>query len=213
MQQPRVEREESLGGKTEQAEWPLIGPHAQLPTTTMTSAPPVFALIPTTQSYDWGKAGSDSEVARLATASKLPGFQLDEQARYAEVSHTYSPTARQVSGNLGFSYGWGHILIHLLMYFRLIQPFPNTWRLIPSLLVSVLLNTLKRQMATSHSYSKSCPLKRPSVSRRILTRTLQKNFMLSTLTSTKVCASSLYNSVRPVLTANPKTQITSRRWR
>jgi len=105
MQQPRVEREESLGGKTEQAEWPLIGPHAQLPTTTMTSAPPVFALIPTTQSYDWGKAGSDSEVARLATASKLPGFQLDEQARYAEVSHTYSPTARQVSGNLGFSYG------------------------------------------------------------------------------------------------------------
>jgi mannose-6-phosphate isomerase len=52
----------------------------------MPSVPPVFALIPTTQSYDWGKAGLDSEVAQLAIASNLSGFELDEKARYAEVS-------------------------------------------------------------------------------------------------------------------------------
>lgn len=61
----------------------------------MTSVPSVFALIPTTQSYDWGKVGSDSEVAQLATASNLPGFQVDERARYAELwmgTHPNSPS-------------------------------------------------------------------------------------------------------------------------
>jgi mannose-6-phosphate isomerase len=53
----------------------------------MPSVSPVFALIPTTQSYDWGKAGSDSKVAQLAVASSLSGFELDEQARYAEVNN------------------------------------------------------------------------------------------------------------------------------
>lgn len=47
---------------------------------------PVFTLIPTIQNYDWGKTGSDSEVARLATASNLSGFELREKAQYAEVS-------------------------------------------------------------------------------------------------------------------------------
>lgn len=52
------------------------------PTLPMSS---VFRVIPTTQRYDWGKRGSKSRVAQLAVASKLPGFQLDENAPYAEV--------------------------------------------------------------------------------------------------------------------------------
>jgi mannose-6-phosphate isomerase len=63
----------------------------------MTSVASVFALIPTTQSYDWGKAGSDSEVARLATASNLPGFELDTNARYAEVSNRAPHTGSVVT--------------------------------------------------------------------------------------------------------------------
>ena len=54
--------------------------------TTMPSVSPVFALKPTIQSYDWGKRGSDSKVAQLASASSLSGFNLDESAPYAEVS-------------------------------------------------------------------------------------------------------------------------------
>lgn len=50
------------------------------------SVEPVFKLVPTAQSYDWGKLGSDSEVARLAAASSVPGFKLDEKSPYAEVS-------------------------------------------------------------------------------------------------------------------------------
>jgi hypothetical protein len=57
-----------------------------LQSSTMPSVPPVFALVPTTQSYDWGKTGSDSKVAQLASASSLSGFKLDEKTRYAEVS-------------------------------------------------------------------------------------------------------------------------------
>lgn len=45
----------------------------------------VFRIIPTLQGYDWGKRGSESKVAQLAIASKLPDFQLDEKAPYAEV--------------------------------------------------------------------------------------------------------------------------------
>jgi len=44
----------------------------------------VFKLVPTIQQYDWGKIGKKSKVACLA-ASGLPGFQLEEQAPYAEV--------------------------------------------------------------------------------------------------------------------------------
>jgi hypothetical protein len=47
--------------------------------------PSVLKIIPTTQRYDWGKRGSKSKVAQLAVASKLPDFQLDENAPYAEV--------------------------------------------------------------------------------------------------------------------------------
>ena len=46
----------------------------------------VFKIIPTTQKYDWGKIGSSSKVAQYASASKLPGFTLDENTPYAEVS-------------------------------------------------------------------------------------------------------------------------------
>ena len=45
----------------------------------------VFRIIPTVQGYDWGKRGSKSKVAQLAVSSKLPDFQLDENAPYAEV--------------------------------------------------------------------------------------------------------------------------------
>lgn len=51
----------------------------------MTTVPPVFFLVPTTQSYDWGKLGSDSKVAQLAAASKVPGFNLEDKTPYAEV--------------------------------------------------------------------------------------------------------------------------------
>jgi len=46
---------------------------------------PVFRIIPTVQGYDWGKRGTKSKVAQLAMASKLPDFQLHENAPYAEV--------------------------------------------------------------------------------------------------------------------------------
>ena len=46
---------------------------------------PVFKIIPTTQQYDWGKVGLDSKVAQFAVASKIPGFELDEDTPYAEV--------------------------------------------------------------------------------------------------------------------------------
>ena len=47
----------------------------------------VFKIIPTTQKYDWGKIGLSSKVAQYATAAKLPGFTLDGNAPYAEVSN------------------------------------------------------------------------------------------------------------------------------
>jgi len=65
--------------------------------------PSVFKIIPTTQKYDWGKRGSKSKVAQLAVASKLPDFQLDENAPYAELwmgTHVSSPSKVATSGNL-----------------------------------------------------------------------------------------------------------------
>ncbi|KAJ7230548.1 mannose-6-phosphate isomerase [Mycena pura] len=56
---------------------------------------PVFKIIPTTQQYDWGKIGSSSKVAQFASASKIPGFTLDESAPYAELwmgTHPKSPS-------------------------------------------------------------------------------------------------------------------------
>ena len=47
---------------------------------------PVFPVIPTTQKYDWGKIGLSSKVAQFANAARAPGFTLDENAPYAEVS-------------------------------------------------------------------------------------------------------------------------------
>ncbi|KZP25490.1 mannos-6-phosphate isomerase [Athelia psychrophila] len=64
----------------------------------MSSVPQVFAVVPTTQSYDWGKVGSDSKVAQLAAASKVPGFSLEEQKPYAELwmgTHPSSPSHLQ----------------------------------------------------------------------------------------------------------------------
>lgn len=55
----------------------------------------VFKIIPTTQKYDWGKIGSSSKVAQYASASKLPGFTLDENTPYAELwmgTHHTSPS-------------------------------------------------------------------------------------------------------------------------
>ena len=60
----------------------------------MASTAPVFKIIPTTQKYDWGKKGLSSKVAQFAVASKIPGFALDEESPYAEVSHdTIGPCA------------------------------------------------------------------------------------------------------------------------
>ncbi|KAJ7746763.1 mannose-6-phosphate isomerase [Mycena maculata] len=59
------------------------------------STPPVFKIIPTTQKYDWGKIGNSSKVAQFASASKIPGFTLEESAPYAELwmgTHPKSPS-------------------------------------------------------------------------------------------------------------------------
>jgi mannose-6-phosphate isomerase len=45
---------------------------------------PVFKITPSVQSYDWGKIGSSSKVAQLAS-SGIPSFKLDESKPYAEV--------------------------------------------------------------------------------------------------------------------------------
>jgi mannose-6-phosphate isomerase len=66
--------------------------------------PSVFKIIPTTQRYDWGKRGSKSKVAQLAVASKLPGFQLDENAPYAEVILVFICVNRGLKQ--GISCGW-----------------------------------------------------------------------------------------------------------
>lgn len=55
----------------------------------MASTSAVFKIIPTAQQYDWGKIGRDSKVAQFASASKLPGFSLDESGPYAEVCLSY----------------------------------------------------------------------------------------------------------------------------
>ncbi|KAJ7027893.1 mannose-6-phosphate isomerase [Mycena alexandri] len=55
----------------------------------------VFKIIPTAQQYDWGKIGTSSKVAQFASASKIPGFTLDESAPYAELwmgTHPKSPS-------------------------------------------------------------------------------------------------------------------------
>jgi len=46
---------------------------------------PVFKIAPGIQSYDWGKRGSSSLAAQLATES-VPDFEIDENKTYAEVS-------------------------------------------------------------------------------------------------------------------------------
>ncbi|KAJ6561175.1 mannose-6-phosphate isomerase [Mycena vulgaris] len=56
---------------------------------------PVFKIIPTTQKYDWGKIGTSSKVAQFASASKIPGFTLEDSAPYAELwmgTHPKSPS-------------------------------------------------------------------------------------------------------------------------
>ncbi|KAI0700295.1 mannose-6-phosphate isomerase [Cytidiella melzeri] len=57
------------------------------------STPPIFKIIPTTQTYDWGKIGSSSKVAQFASKSKMPGFKVDEATPYAELWMGTHPTA------------------------------------------------------------------------------------------------------------------------
>lgn len=45
----------------------------------------ILALQAYTQSYDWGKLGSDSKAASYARVA-TPGFEIDEGKPYAEVS-------------------------------------------------------------------------------------------------------------------------------
>lgn len=74
-----------------------------LPRTTMTtSQAPVFRLDYKVQSYDWGKVGSSSKVAKFAASS--PGFDVDENRPYAEVS------CRDPMESLSLSLVWGSSL-------------------------------------------------------------------------------------------------------
>lgn len=58
--------------------------HHSTPLNTMSApVPPIFRLDCKAQSYDWGKIGSTSEVARFASSS--PAFTLDNNKPYAEV--------------------------------------------------------------------------------------------------------------------------------
>ncbi|KAG6375421.1 hypothetical protein JVT61DRAFT_2978 [Boletus reticuloceps] len=51
-----------------------------------TTVEAVFRIAPTLQKYDWGKVGNQSKVAQLAAGADIPGFVLDNSARYAEAS-------------------------------------------------------------------------------------------------------------------------------
>lgn len=51
----------------------------------MASTSPVFKITPGIQSYDWGKKGSSSLAAQLATTC-IENFSVDENKTYAEVS-------------------------------------------------------------------------------------------------------------------------------
>lgn len=64
------------------------------------STTPVFPIIPTTQQYDWGKVGLTSKVAQFASASKTPGFKLDEKAPYAEASAFVNDRAHRIGLSL-----------------------------------------------------------------------------------------------------------------
>lgn len=55
----------------------------------MVSSPPAFKVAPGVNSYDWGKRGSSSLVAQLATES-VPDFVIDENKTYAEVSCVFA---------------------------------------------------------------------------------------------------------------------------
>ena len=58
------------------------------PTTIMSSKQGnLMRLCGSIQEYDWGKTGLSSKVAQFAAASKIPGFELHENAPYAEVRH------------------------------------------------------------------------------------------------------------------------------
>ncbi|RDB27634.1 Mannose-6-phosphate isomerase [Hypsizygus marmoreus] len=69
----------------------------------MSSVTPVFKIAPTIQQYDWGKPGSTAKVAQFASASKLPGFAIDESSPYAELwmgTHPKSPSHVFSSGEV-----------------------------------------------------------------------------------------------------------------
>ncbi|KAJ3153460.1 Mannose-6-phosphate isomerase [Geranomyces variabilis] len=61
----------------------------------MPSASPVIRLSCKSQSYDWGKLGSDSKVAQLAAAS--PGFKSDAALPYAELWMGTHPNGASIS--------------------------------------------------------------------------------------------------------------------
>ncbi|KAG2114539.1 RmlC-like cupin domain-containing protein [Suillus clintonianus] len=63
----------------------------------------VFRLIPATQSYPWGKKGSNSLVAQLADGAGIPDFKIDESKPYAELwmgTHPNAPTRVLSTGHL-----------------------------------------------------------------------------------------------------------------
>ena len=82
----------------------------------------VFKVLPTAQQYDWGKIGSQSRVAQLASASNLQGFSLDETKPYAEAMIScFSCDDLVTNPFVAFSSsGWGPIQPHLRM-FRFLQ--------------------------------------------------------------------------------------------
>ena len=57
----------------------------------MADNPPFLKLSCSVQKYAWGKLGSSSEVARLASFEN-PEFLVDEKVPYAEVSTQYKPS-------------------------------------------------------------------------------------------------------------------------
>ncbi|KAF9425855.1 Mannose-6-phosphate isomerase [Podila epigama] len=56
-----------------------------------TTLPPIFRLDCKAQSYDWGKVGTASKVAKFASSS--PGFTIDENKPYAELWMGTHPNA------------------------------------------------------------------------------------------------------------------------
>lgn len=178
----------------------------------MNSMPNVFPLLPTIQSYDWGKRGSESKVAQLAAASNIPGFKFDERTPYAEVSVDYRCCFLRCKHR--YSFGWEHIRLRHLKYSHL-HPMPhcqNTLLLIASSLAKVSSIGLNCQMETSHFCSKFCRLEKRLVFSHILTKKWLRGCMLSIPKYTRVCISLEPNIVFEYTDLTLQTLIISQKW-